>query len=338
MRERQPMACPVGGREDGRRGRRVRRGRRRCWWPMCGRARARPGRCGRVPAPAPGYDRGEGRRRWRALDLGTHPGRAGGRRAAGALPRARGRRWRAVPWARHGAGHTCAFDEHGRLAGHPDARRRAVTELMRIAWRTVGSIIARVWADVEAAARPARRAAADRDRRDLLQARPQVPDRGRRPRHRPAGVGRAGPRPGHPAARSSTLLGPERCAQITHVSADGADWIDDVVAQRLPERGALRRPVPRRAVGHRGPRRGPPRRPGTTPADWPGRPRDAAGQARGRSPPRRPPAAPGPEGRPLRAVEEPREPHRADSAPSWTGSPRPTPGCTAPTCSRKASG
>lgn len=29
------------------------------------------GRCGRCSRPAPGYDQGEGRRRWRALDLGT---------------------------------------------------------------------------------------------------------------------------------------------------------------------------------------------------------------------------------------------------------------------------
>lgn len=28
--------------------------------------------------------------------------------------------------------------------------------------------------------------------------------------------------------------GPGRCAQITHVSADGADWIGDVVAERRP--------------------------------------------------------------------------------------------------------
>ena len=29
-------------------------------------------------------------------------------------------------------------------------------------------------------------------------------------------------------------LGAERCAQITHVSADAADWIADVVAERCP--------------------------------------------------------------------------------------------------------
>jgi hypothetical protein len=30
------------------------------------------------------------------------------------------------------------------------------------------------------------------------------------------------------------LLGERRCAQITHVSADAADWIADVVAERCP--------------------------------------------------------------------------------------------------------
>ena len=32
------------------------------------------GRCGRCGRRAPAYDRGEGRRRWRALDLGTVQG------------------------------------------------------------------------------------------------------------------------------------------------------------------------------------------------------------------------------------------------------------------------
>ena len=33
-------------------------------------------------------------------------------------------------------------------------------------------------------------------------------------------------------------LGAERCALITHVSADAADWISDVVTERCP--GAIR--------------------------------------------------------------------------------------------------
>ena len=31
------------------------------------------------------------------------------------------------------------------------------------------------------------------------------------------------------------LLGEQRCAQLTHVSADGAQWIHDVVAERAPQ-------------------------------------------------------------------------------------------------------
>ena len=40
-------------------------------------------RCGRCLRRSPGYDHGEGRRRWRALDLGTVQVLAGGRRARG---------------------------------------------------------------------------------------------------------------------------------------------------------------------------------------------------------------------------------------------------------------
>ena len=183
----------------------------RCWSPTCGRPAGAPGAAGSVGAGAGRYDRGEGRRRWRALDLGTVQAVAGGRRAAGVLPASTGWWSRAVPWARHGAGHTAAFDEQVAWLA-TQCSKTAVTELMRIAWRTVGAIIARVWADVEAAARPVRRAASDRDRRDLLQAWPQVPDGGGRPRHRPAGVGRAGTRQGHPAKLLRPARDRERCA------------------------------------------------------------------------------------------------------------------------------
>ena len=54
----------------------------------------------------------------------------------------------AVPWARHGAGHTLVFDEQVAWLA-TQCSKTAITELMRIAWRTVGAIITRVWADVE---------------------------------------------------------------------------------------------------------------------------------------------------------------------------------------------
>ena len=56
----------------------------------------------------------------------------------------------AVPWARHGAGHTRGFDEQVAWLAR-QCFKTAITQLMRIAWRTVGAIITRVWADIDAA-------------------------------------------------------------------------------------------------------------------------------------------------------------------------------------------
>jgi len=111
------------------------------------RSRARS-RCGVCRRPCPRYDTGQGRRRWRALDLGTV-------RAVleADAPRVscgeHGVVVAAVPWARHDAGHTHAFDETVAWLA-TQSSKSTVTQLMRIAWRTVGSIIARVWSDVEA--------------------------------------------------------------------------------------------------------------------------------------------------------------------------------------------
>src|ERR1022692_2588936 len=56
----------------------------------------------------------------------------------------------AVPWARHGAAHTRFFDDQVAwlAAACPET---TITQLMRISWRTVGHIIARVSAEAEAA-------------------------------------------------------------------------------------------------------------------------------------------------------------------------------------------
>ncbi|MFM8579998.1 MAG: transposase family protein, partial [Planctomycetaceae bacterium] len=71
------------------------------------RQRSRCGACGRR---SPRFDHGAGRRRWRALDLGTVQGFV-----EADAPRVRCRTHgvtvAAVPWARHDAGHTFAFDE-----------------------------------------------------------------------------------------------------------------------------------------------------------------------------------------------------------------------------------
>ena len=196
------------------------------------RARSRCGICSRR---SPGYDEGGGRRRWRALDLGTM-------RAVleADAPRVtcteHGVVVARVPWARHDAGHTYAFDQTVAWLA-TQSSKHMVTQLMRIAWRTVGSIITRVWADVDANCdrlAGLRRigideisykknykylmVVVDHDTRRLVWAAPG--------------------RNSATVREFFDLLGPERCAAITHVSADGADFIDTIVAQICP--GATR--------------------------------------------------------------------------------------------------
>ena len=188
-------------------------------------------RCGRCGKRCPGYDRGDGRRRWRALDLGTIRAYV-----EADSPRVRcsehGVIAAHVPWARHGAGHTYAFDDTAAwLVTH--CSKSAVRDLLRIAWRTVGSIVTRVVVDAEAGtdrfANLARigideisykrghkylTVVVDHDTGVLLWA--------------------------HPGRDKETLdkffvrLGDDRCAKITLVSADAAEWIAVVVAARCP--------------------------------------------------------------------------------------------------------
>jgi len=190
------------------------------------RARSRCGVCGRR---RPGYDPGEGRRRWRSLDLGTIRAVLEADAPRVMCPQ-HGVVVASVPWARHDAGHTYAFDETVAWLA-TQSSKSTVTELMRIAWRTVGSIITRVWADVDAHCdrlAGLRRigideisykkghkylmVVVDHDTRRLVWAAPG--------------------RTSATVAEFFDLLGPERCAQITHVSADGADFIDTIVAAR----------------------------------------------------------------------------------------------------------
>ena len=67
-------------------------------------------RCGICRRRCPGFDLGEGRRRWRTLDLGTMPAYL-----ESESPRVRCRRHGvvvcAVPWARHGSRFTRGFED-----------------------------------------------------------------------------------------------------------------------------------------------------------------------------------------------------------------------------------
>ncbi|WP_068108638.1 ISL3 family transposase [Nocardioides dokdonensis] len=189
------------------------------------------GRCGRCQRPSPGYDAGRGRRHWRALDLGTIRCQL-----QGDAPRVRCREHGVVvahlPWARHGARASRAFENQVAWLA-TQTSKIAVTELMRIAWRTVGAVITRVWAEVEG-------------RVDLLSGLTRI------------GIDEVSYRRGHlylmvvidhdtgrlvwagKGQTKATLqsffdaLGPERSAQITHVTADSAGYIADVVGTNCP--------------------------------------------------------------------------------------------------------
>jgi len=194
-------------------------------------SRTRRDRCGRCRKRSPRYDSGEGRRRWRTLDLGVV-------RAVleAEAPRVRcsehGVTVSAVPWARHDTGHTRAFDDQVAWLA-VQCSKTAVTHLMRIAWRTVGAIVTRVCADIDAT----------QDRLAGL---------------RRIGIDEISYKRGHkyltvvvdhdarrlvwaaPGRDKATLegffdsLGEHRSAQITHVTADAADWIATVVKERCP--------------------------------------------------------------------------------------------------------
>jgi transposase len=189
------------------------------------------GRCGRCRRRARGYDRGEGPRRWRSLDLGTIPVWL-----EAEAPRvsclAHGVTVQAVPWARHGAGHTLGFDDLVAWLA-TQCSKTAITQLMRIAWRTVGAIITRVWADVEAL----------HDRFAGL-SRIGIDEISYKRHHKYLTVvvdhdsGRlVWAKPGRDKATLAAFfdqLGPQRSARISHVSADGAEWISTVVGKQCP--------------------------------------------------------------------------------------------------------
>jgi len=87
--------------------------------------------CGRCGRRAPGYDQGEGRRNWRALDLGTLVCHLQADSLRVNCPE-HGPTVAQVPWARHGAGHTREFDDQlAWLVTH--TAKSTVVDLMRVA-------------------------------------------------------------------------------------------------------------------------------------------------------------------------------------------------------------
>jgi transposase len=195
-------------------------------------SRTRRARCGRCLKKCRGYDQGEGRRQWRTLDLGGVQARIEAPAPRVSCP-THGVTVAAVPWARHGAGHTRAFDDQVAWLAVA-CSKTTITKLMRIAWLTVGAIITRVCADIDA--RTDRLAGLRRIGIDEISYKrghkylTVVVDHDSR-RLVWAAAGR------DKATMNSFFdaLGPGRCELITHVSADGAAWIGDAVAQRCPQ-------------------------------------------------------------------------------------------------------
>jgi transposase len=189
--------------------------RNRC--PQCGRS-------------CPGYDAGEGRRRWRAPNVGLVPVHV-----EAAAPRVRcpthGVLVASVPWARAGSRFTRAFEDTvAWLSVRTD--RTTLSALMKVAWRTVGRILERV-ADT---------AMATRDPFEGVR-RIGIDEVSYRKGHRYLTVvvdhdsGRLlWATPGRDEAtlhRFFDALG-ERAQNIALVSADAASWVANVVRERAP--------------------------------------------------------------------------------------------------------
>jgi transposase len=195
----------------------VRRAEHRC--PHCGRRRGL-------------YDQGSGRRRWRSLDVGSMMVHL-----EAAAPRVRCPRHgvvvAAVPWARRASRFTRAFEDTcAWMAAHCSGA--ATAELLRVAWRSVTAVVERVVAD----------ALGGTDRLDGITC---------------VGIDEIAHRRGHryltavtdhetgrllwaaPGRDTATVeaffdaLGPDRAKLVTHVSADGAEWIHAAVRSKAPQ-------------------------------------------------------------------------------------------------------
>lgn len=188
-------------------------------------------RCGVCRRRSPGFDLGEGRRRWRTLDVGTTLCFLEGD-APRVTCRHHGVVVCAVPWARHNSRFTRSFEDQTAWLA-VNCSQTAVAALMRIAWRSVGGICQRVAAEAQA-------------QRDLLSGltRVGIDEISHRKGHRYLTVvvdhdsGRlVWAAPGQDRAtveRFLEQLGRERCERIELVSCDMASWITLPVSERCP--------------------------------------------------------------------------------------------------------
>jgi transposase len=189
-------------------------------------------RCGVCRRRCPREDSGEGRRRWRALDLGTTLAFL-----EADAPRVFCKQHRvvvaAVPWARHKSRFTVAFEDQCCWLA-VNTSKKAVAQLMRVAWRTVGSICERVAAEALS-------------QRDLFAGlkRIGIDDFSYRKGHRYLTVvvdhdtgqlvWAAAGRDRKTVEKFLDMLGEERCGQLELVSCDMAESIATAVSDRCPD-------------------------------------------------------------------------------------------------------
>lgn len=192
----------------------------------------RRGRCGRCGELATFYDQGGGERRWRHLDAGFATCELVGdaRRVDCA---ACGPTVAAVPWARHDSAFTAAFEDlvvHDAIVGN----KQAAADRYQVSWRAVNNMCARVATEALG-------------RIDLLDGLVAVAidevkyKKGHRYLtvvcdHFTGGViWAAKGRSKDTVHKFFDDLGDERTAALQFVTADGAEWIRLVVAERAPE-------------------------------------------------------------------------------------------------------
>lgn len=190
-------------------------------------------RCGRCGRRSPGYDRGEGRRRWRALDLGTIQAYVEAD-APRVRCRAHGVVVARVPWARHGAWHTRDFEDQAAWLA-TQCSKSAICRLLRVSWRGVGGIVTRVVADRRARVADPLGGLTRIGIDEISYRKGQRYIMGVIDHDTGRLVWASEGRDSRVLGEFFTLLGPERCARIALVSCDLGGWIRSALVTHCPE-------------------------------------------------------------------------------------------------------
>ena len=110
-------------------------------------------RCGICGKKSPGYDNGNGTRKWRCLDTGDAKAYIVAK-APRVCCKKHGVVTAFVPWARHKSRFCSSFEDTVAWLA-VNSTKKCVAELMRIEWHTVGEILSRVYKELEKSLRNA---------------------------------------------------------------------------------------------------------------------------------------------------------------------------------------